>query len=70
VPVIDYEPWFGTGLRRTAAVVWFATLAALVANLVVLGVDSYATAAADLGLVAMTFLWFAACIDDLIGSSP
>jgi hypothetical protein len=64
-----YEPWFGTTIRRTAAVVWFATLAALVANVIVLGIDSPATAVADLGLVAMTFVWFAACIDDLIGPS-
>jgi hypothetical protein len=66
VPRTEYVPLFGTTIRRTAAVVWFATLAALVANVVVLGFDSYATAAADLGLIAMTFVWFSACIDDLI----
>jgi hypothetical protein len=65
-----YAPWPGTTIRRTAAVVWFAMLAALLANIVVLGFDSYATAAADLGLVAMTFVWFFACIDDLIDPSP
>jgi hypothetical protein len=64
-----YEPWFGTTIRRAAAVVWFATLAALLANVIVLGIGSPATAVADLGLVAMTFVWFAASIDDLIGPS-
>jgi hypothetical protein len=67
IPQVDAEPWFGTTIRRAAAVVWFATLAALVANVIVLGVDSPATIAADLGLVAMTFVWFFACVDDLIG---
>ena len=62
-------PWFGTTVRRAVAVLWFATLAALIANVLVLGIDSYATGAADLGLVVMTFLWFAACIDDLIPPS-
>jgi hypothetical protein len=67
VPEDAYEPWFGTNIRRAAAAVWFLTLAALVANVIVLGIDSPATVAADLGLVAMTFVWFAASIDDLIG---
>jgi hypothetical protein len=53
--------------RRTAAVVWFAILAALIANVVVLGVDSYATAGAVLGLVVMTFVWVAARGHDLAG---
>jgi len=67
VPVVEYEAWFGQTIRRTAGIVWFATFAALVANVVVLGVDSPATGVADLGLVAMTFIWFFACIDDLLG---
>jgi hypothetical protein len=66
VPVVEYDPWFSQRIRRTAALVWFATLGTLLANLVVLGVDSYATAAADLGLVAMSFVWFFAWIDDLL----
>jgi hypothetical protein len=66
LPVATELPWFGTTIRGAVAALWFATLAALVANVLVLGIDSYATAAADLGLVVMTFLWFAACIDDLI----
>jgi hypothetical protein len=68
-PVATDLPWFGTTVRRAVAVIWFATLATLIANVLVLGIDSYATAAADLGLVVMTFLWFAACIDDLIPPS-
>jgi hypothetical protein len=47
-------------IRRAAAVLWFATFAALIANVLVLGVDSYATAAAGLGLAVMTLVWFAA----------
>jgi hypothetical protein len=70
LPAATDVPWFGTSIRRAVAVLWFATLAALLANVVVLGIDSYATAAADLGLVVMTFVWFAASIDDLIPPSP
>jgi len=66
LPGVVNEPWFGTTIRRAAAVVWFATLAALIANVLVLGIESPATVAADLGLIAMTFVWFAASIDDLI----
>ena len=65
-PVATDVPWFGTATRRAVAGLWFATLAALIANVLVLGIESYATAAADLGLVVMTFVWFAASIDDLI----
>jgi hypothetical protein len=67
VPVVEYEAWFGRRIRQAAGVVWLATLAALVANVVVLGVASPATGVADLGLIAMTFIWFFACIDDLLG---
>lgn len=66
VPSVEYEPWFSRRIRRTAALVWLATLGTLVANLLVLGIDSSATAAADLGLVAMSFVWFFAWIDDLL----
>ena len=66
VPMVEYDPWFSQRIRRTAALVWLATLAALMANLAVLGINSYATAAADLGLVTMSFVWFFACIDDLL----
>jgi hypothetical protein len=67
-PMVGHEPWFGTRIRRIAAVVWFAMFAALIANVIVLGIDSPATILADLGLIAMTFVWFFAWIDDLIGS--
>ena len=70
LPGVDYDPWFGPGIRRTALIVWLMTLAALVADVVVLGVDSYATIGADLGLVAMTFILFFARIDDLTGPRP
>lgn len=48
-------------------IVWLLTLAALVADVVVLGVDSYTTIGADLGLVALTFVLFFAYVDDLTG---
>ena len=67
---VEDDPWFGPGIRRTALIVWVLTLAALVADVVVLGVDSYATIGADLGLVAMTFILFFARIDDLTGPRP
>jgi hypothetical protein len=67
LPSVDYDPWFGPGIRRTALIVWVMTLGALVADVVVLGVDSYTTIGADLGLVAMTFILFFAYVDDLTG---
>ena len=70
LPSVDYDPWFGPGIRRTALIVWVMTLGALVADVVVLGVKSYTTIGADLGLVAMTFILFFAYIDDLTGPRP
>ena len=66
-PVVEHDRWFGPGIRRAALIVWLLTLAALVADVVVLGVDSYTTIGADLGLVAMTFILFFAYVDDLTG---
>jgi hypothetical protein len=63
----DDDRWFGPGIRRAAFAVWLLTLVALLADLIVLGVGSYATIGADLGLVAMTFVVFFAHIDDLTG---
>lgn len=63
---VEYERWFGPGIRMAARLVWFTTLALLVADIAVLGIDSWTTSAADLGLVAMTIVWFCVCIDDLI----
>ncbi len=62
---VDLDPWFGPGARKTAFAVWLLTVVALVADVIVLGVGSDATIAADLGLVAMTFFLFFVCIDDL-----
>jgi len=67
LPSMVSDTWPAPRLRRAASVVWFAMLGALVANIVFLGFDSYATAAADLGLVAITLVWFFACIDDVLG---
>jgi hypothetical protein len=66
-PGVEHDRWFGPGIRRTALIVWLMTLAALVADVVVLGVDSYTTIGADLGLVAMTCILFLVYIDDLTG---
>jgi len=66
-PSVEHEPWFGPGIRRTAFAVWLLTLIALIADVLVLGIDSYPTIGADLGLVAMTFVLFFSCIDDLMG---
>ncbi len=46
---VDLDPWFGPGARKTAFAVWLLTVVALVADVVVLGVGSDATIAADLG---------------------
>jgi hypothetical protein len=63
---VEYERWFGPRIRTAARLVWFATLALLVADIAVLGIDSLTTSAADLGLVSMTIVWFCVGIDDLI----
>ena len=63
---VEYECWFGPRIRTAARLVWFATLALLVADIAVLGINSLMTSAADLGLVAMTIVWFCVGIDDLI----
>ena len=64
---VEYERWFGPNVRTAARLVWFATLALLVSDIAVFGIDSWTTSAADLGLVAMTVVWFCVGIDDLIG---
>ena len=63
---VEYERWFGPTARTAARLVWFATLALLVADIAVFGIGSWTTSAADLGLVAMTVVWFCVSIDDLI----
>jgi hypothetical protein len=62
--VVSYEPWFGTGVRRLAAGVWVLVLVALVANVIVLGFDSWGTGAADLTLMIVTLAWFATAVAD------
>jgi hypothetical protein len=52
------RPRSGVGIRHVASIVWVGMLAALVADVVVLGVRSPATGAADIGLVVVTFVWF------------
>jgi hypothetical protein len=53
-----HRPWLRVGIRQVASVVWVGVLAVLVADIVVLGVRSPATGAADIALVVMTFVWF------------
>ncbi len=69
VPVIVAETWAGPGVRRAAAAVWTLVLVALVVNTVVLGFDSWATGAADLALITLTLVWFAAAAVGDAGSS-
>ncbi len=64
VPVLVGEVGFGPTLRRAVAAVWLLTLATLAVNIAVLGFRSWATGAADLGLIALTLVWFAIASDD------
>jgi hypothetical protein len=63
---VEYEPRFGSRLRVAAGLVWLATFAVLVCDIAAFGIESWATSAADLGLIVMTLVWFCVCIDDLV----
>jgi hypothetical protein len=52
-------------LRSSVRMVWIAVVALLVADLLVFGVHSWTTSAADIGLILVTLVWFWVCIDDL-----
>ncbi len=64
VPVLVGEVGFGPTLRRAVAAVWLLTLATLAVNIAVLGFRSWATGAADLGLIALTLVWLAIASED------
>ena len=52
-------------LRSSVRVVWIAAVVLLVADLLVFGVHSWTTSAADIGLILATLVWFWVCVDDL-----
>jgi hypothetical protein len=63
---VEYDRRFGSRLRFAARLVWIVTLVLLICDIATFGIDSWTTSAADLGLIAMTFVWFFVCVDDLI----
>ena len=52
-------------LRSSVRMVWIAVVVLRVADLLVFGVHSWTTSAADIGLILVTLVWFWVCIDDL-----
>ena len=54
-----------THVRSSVRVVWIAAVVLLVADLLVFGVHSWTTSAADIGLILATLVWFWVCVDDL-----
>ena len=69
MPVVVPDPSLGPVIRSAAGLVWFLTLATLAVNILVFGFHSWATGAADLGLIALTLVWFAIAAEDA-GSAP
>jgi hypothetical protein len=66
LPEPEVAPTFGRELRASIRLVWIATLIVLVVDVVAFGTQSFATAVADLGLIAFTVAWFWICAGDLI----
>ncbi len=61
------ERWFGLRLRAATRIAWLATLGLLIADLAVVGIHSWTTSVADVGLMLLTLLWFVVSIEDLAG---
>jgi hypothetical protein len=61
------DRWVGPRLRSAARILWFVTAAVLICDVAVLGIESWTTTAADLGLIVVTVVWFVVRVDDLIG---
>jgi hypothetical protein len=59
------RPRFGRGVRRAVATAWLAAAAVLGVAVAVSGPHGVVTGACDVALVALTFAWFAAAVDDL-----
>jgi hypothetical protein len=56
--------WVGPRLRSATRIAWVVTLALLLIDLVVFGIHSWATSAADLGLIGLTLVWFFVSVSD------
>ena len=59
---------FGPELRSSIRLVWLATVALLALDLVAFGIHSWTTTVADVGLIALTLVWFWVCAEDLLGA--
>lgn len=59
------HPWFGARLRALTRLVWLVSVALLALDLVTLGIHTWTTTVADLGVVVLTFVWFFVCVEDL-----
>jgi len=58
---------FGRELRSSIRMVWIAALALLAVDIVAFGIDSWTTTVADVGLIALTVVWFWIAAEDLVG---
>lgn len=63
------DRFFSSGSRAVVRAAWLVTLALLVADVVLFGIRSWQTGVADVGLIVLTFLWFAVSVEDLTGQS-
>jgi hypothetical protein len=64
------ETWFGDRLRVSVRLAWIAAAVLLLADVVTFGTHAWATAATDVGLVALTFVWFGVAVEDLVPPDP
>jgi hypothetical protein len=58
---------FSRELRSSIRMVWIAALALLAVDIVAFGIDSWTTTVADVGLMALTVVWFWIAAEDLVG---
>ncbi len=69
LPAADGEPArarFGPAFRSSIRLLWLVALVLLVVDLAVLGIDSWTTTIADVGLIVLTLAWFWVCVEDLV----
>jgi dTDP-4-dehydrorhamnose 3,5-epimerase len=65
LPVIEADPRSKARLRLAIRIVWVATAVLLACDVVAFGLESWATGAADVGLIVLTLVWFAVTADEV-----
>jgi hypothetical protein len=61
---------FGGRLRAAVRLAWAVAVGLLLADVLVAGIHAWTTAAADLGVIVLTLLWFAVSVEDLAERRP